>query len=313
MRLKDLKVKFNETSVMLNNLITEKDRLFQAYNEEKQKMQQNTNVQLQYIVKEHQKMKVALDQREKDLQEREARNDNARRILAPGGIMNERATLEKKEEYENACKLTEDLKRKNEELHKSNTDLEKQIKVKQKALKREEEPYKFETLQTLGDKERRTNDELQAVRREIINFLKKGKSSKWIGVKKVGELDVNPFHAACKRKYTGPEAEEKAVELWSLWKDHLRDPDWFPVKIVTPEGGYGCKEIIDEEDEKLTRLKAEWGIEVQMAVATAFMEMIEYNNPTGIDDIWELWNHKAGRKATLQEGISCVLDSRAWT
>lgn len=48
-------------------------------------------------------------------------------------------------------------------------DLEKQINAKQKALKWEEEPYKFETLQTLGDKERRTNDELQDARKEIIN------------------------------------------------------------------------------------------------------------------------------------------------
>lgn len=78
-------------------------------------------------------------------------------------------------------------------------------------------------------------------------------------------------------------------------------------------GWLWSQEIINEDDEKLKRLKAEWGSEVQMAVATAFMEMIEYNNPTGTDDIWELWNHKAGRKATLHEGISYVLESRAWT
>ncbi|KAK1379402.1 hypothetical protein POM88_026146 [Heracleum sosnowskyi] len=302
MRLRELKLKFNETSILLNNLITEKDKLFQAHNEEKQKVQQNTDVQLENIVKEHQKMKVELEQREKDLQEREAGIEN-----------NERATLEQQKEYEIVCKLTEDRKRKNEELHKRNMDLEKQINAKQKALKWEEEPYKLETLQTFGDKERRTNAELQDARRQLINFFKKGKSSKWIGVKKVGELDVNPFHAACKEKYTGPEAEEKALELCSLWEDQLRDPDWFPVKIAALEGVYGCKEVIDEEDEKLKRLKAEWGSEIQIAVATAFMEMIEYNNPTGTDDVWELWNHEAGRKATLREGLSCALDSRAWT
>lgn len=42
-------------------------------------MQQNINIQLQDIAKEHQKLKVELEQREKDLQEREARNYNNER------------------------------------------------------------------------------------------------------------------------------------------------------------------------------------------------------------------------------------------
>lgn len=50
-------------------------------------MQQNTNVQLQNIVKEHQKLKVKLEQREKDLQEREARNDIVRKLLVLGKNM----------------------------------------------------------------------------------------------------------------------------------------------------------------------------------------------------------------------------------
>lgn len=46
-----------------------------------QKMQQNTNAQLHNIVKEQQKMKLELEQREKELQKREARNDSERRKL----------------------------------------------------------------------------------------------------------------------------------------------------------------------------------------------------------------------------------------
>lgn len=45
-------------------------------------MQQNTRAQIQNIVNEHQKMKFELEQREKDLQKREARNDSERKKLA---------------------------------------------------------------------------------------------------------------------------------------------------------------------------------------------------------------------------------------
>lgn len=45
-------------------------------------MQQNTRAQIQNIVNEHQKMKLELEQREKDLQKREARNDSERKKLA---------------------------------------------------------------------------------------------------------------------------------------------------------------------------------------------------------------------------------------
>lgn len=69
----------------------------------------------------------------------------------------------------------------------------------------------------------------------------KGKSTKWIGVKGMGELDESPFRAACKKKYAGPEAEEKAVELCSLWEDHLRDPNWHPFRVVAVEDGDGHK------------------------------------------------------------------------
>ncbi|GMY07489.1 factor of dna methylation 1 [Fagus crenata] len=37
------------------------------------------------------------------------------------------------------------------------------------------------------------------------------------------------------------------------------------------------QEIIDEEDEKLNKLRKEWGEEVYMAVVTALKELNEYN------------------------------------
>lgn len=67
------------------------------------------------------------------------------------------------------------------------------------------------------------------------------------------------------------------------------------------------QEIIDEEDEKLSKLRKEWGEEVYMAVVTALTEMNEHN-PSGRYVIPELWNFKKQRKATLKEVIAYILE-----
>ncbi|KAL5538550.1 hypothetical protein UlMin_046350, partial [Ulmus minor] len=68
-------------------------------------------------------------------------------------------------------------------------------------------------------------------------------------------------------------------------------------------------QIIDDDDQKLKSLKEEMGKEVYQAVTTALTEMNEYN-ASGNYIVSELWNFKAGRKATLAEAIESVL--RRW-
>ncbi|GJZ51776.1 factor of DNA methylation 1-like protein, partial [Tanacetum coccineum] len=65
-------------------------------------------------------------------------------------------------------------------------------------------------------------------------------------------------------------------------------------------------EVINEDDELLKDLKAEWGTGVFDAVVTAFLEMNEYD-PSGRYVVNELWNFKDNRKATLKEVISYIL------
>lgn len=256
------------------------------------------------------------------------------------------AALEQQKADEKVMKLAEDHQRAKQELHNRIIQLEKQLDAKQtleleierlrgslnvmkhmaddddiEILKKTESVLKelrekegdledVEALnQTLIVRERKSNDELQEARKELINGLKEISSNADIGVKRMGELDNKPFLIALKRKYNEEEAEERASELCSLWEEYLKDPDWHPFKVIKgeTEGTEKVQEVIDEEDEKLKDLRKEMGEEAYKAVATALMEINEYN-PSGRYIISELWNYKEGRKATLQEGVTFLLD-----
>ncbi|XP_058099279.1 factor of DNA methylation 2-like isoform X2 [Magnolia sinica] len=241
------------------------------------------------------------------------------------------ATLEQKKAYENVLRLVEEQKREkvaalNKILHlekkldhKEALELEiKQLKGNLQVMKRMDlgddlakkkmiEIVKdLESLnQVLVVKERKSNDELQDARKELITGLKEMLSGHAIiGIKRMGELDAKPFQAACSLKFSGEEAQIKTMELCSLWEDNIKNPAWHPYKVVSV--GDKQEEIIDEDDEKLKELKNEWGDEVFECVATALMEMNEYN-PSGRCAIPELWNFKEGRKATLKEGVQYIL------
>lgn len=57
-------------------------------------------------------------------------------------------------------------------------------------------------------------------------------------IKRMGEIDVEPFKKACKQRFPAPdeEAPVKALELQSLWQANMRNPEWHPFKIVAIEG-----------------------------------------------------------------------------
>lgn len=57
-----------------------------------------------------------------------------------------------------------------------------------------------------------------------------------IGIKRMGELDNKPFHEAMKRKYNEADAEDRAIEVCSLWEEFLRDPEWHPFRVITING-----------------------------------------------------------------------------
>nr|XP_011461196.1 PREDICTED: factor of DNA methylation 3-like isoform X2 [Fragaria vesca subsp. vesca] len=130
-----------------------------------------------------------------------------------------------------------------------------------------------------------------------------------IGVKRMGELDKKPFQTSCKRQYSIKEADNKAATLYSQWNGYLRDPNWYPFTTSMDSCG-NSKVTLNEEDEKLKQLKiSSLDGEIYKAVTTALVELNTYNtNGRSRTAIAELWNFKQGRKASLKEGISYVLN-----
>ncbi|XLS99805.1 hypothetical protein HN51_049157 [Arachis hypogaea] len=111
--------------------------------------------------------------------------------------------------------------------------------------------------QALIVKERKSNDELQDARKVLISLeIKVSKTVPIeetsnaglelktctrgnIGVRRMGELDIRP--------YNDEEAEERALELCSLWEEYLKDPDWHPFKISTSDGKHQCNRSVPLE------------------------------------------------------------------
>lgn len=160
----------------------------------------------------------------------------------------------------------------------------------------------------------------------LKDLLSSGRSH--IGIKRMGEIDQKSFQNTCKQRYSSEEADVKALELCSLWQEKVKDPNWHPFRMITIHEKLevcplhlchfiiSCpsryivtllqmQEIINEDDEELSKLKEEWGEEICAAVTKALEEVNEYN-PSGRYVIPELWNFKEGRKATLKEVVSFI-------
>ncbi|KAF8030890.1 hypothetical protein BT93_D0168 [Corymbia citriodora subsp. variegata] len=340
-RLMEMESKYEKTKDSLDNLVAQKDEMLRAHNEEIRKMQQNTRDHLEKIYLEHDKVTLQLQaqkhelwQQEEELELREVQNEGKRAKLRHDKEMVERAFLEQQKANNNFMRLAEDQKREKEKLHKKIIELERELDdkhsleletermrgalqvmkhmeddedldLKQKMNEIEESlKEKEEQSQVLLVQERKTNDELQDARKELIKTFRNNSSRALIWVKRMGELDSKPFHIAAKRKYDAKEANVMAVTLCSEWEEHLKDPNWFPFKGIMI--GEERKEVIDEEDEKLKALKDEYGEEAFKAVAKALEELNEYNG-SGRYTVPELWHSREGRKASLKEGVAYLL------
>ncbi|PIA31337.1 hypothetical protein AQUCO_05000009v1 [Aquilegia coerulea] len=161
--------------------------------------------------------------------------------------------------------------------------------------------------QILLMKERTSNDELVEAHKILINGWKAFSDKIYaVGIKRMGELDPKPFKDACYKKYQiTAVAEEKALRLCSLWQSRLTNPSWHPFKVVQ-NGSGEAKEIINEDDEQLKKLKRKYGSEVYVSVCQALKEVNEHN-PSGRYPVGVLWDYKENKRATLKEAIDIIL------
>ena len=70
----------------------------------------------------------------------------------------------------------------------------------------------------------------------VLQYFRDRSSGAFIGVMKMGDLDTKPFDKAMKRRYSRNEADEKALELCSLWEENHKDSSWHPFKVITDNG-----------------------------------------------------------------------------
>ncbi|XP_008223671.1 PREDICTED: factor of DNA methylation 1-like [Prunus mume] len=180
---------------------------------------------------------------------------------------------------------------------------EKMKEIRKKLKKTEEE---LEYAEAHNHKLIAKESELEEARKELI-YGWDSASRAFVGVKRMGELESKPFQTACKRKYPMDEADDQAAALCSLWESYLRDSCWKPFKSTRVAFCQQPKITIDEGDEKLKKLKDEFGDEVYNAVITALLESKEYNSHHWRCTASELWNFKQGRRASLKEGVSYLL------
>ncbi|CAI9113890.1 OLC1v1014589C1 [Oldenlandia corymbosa var. corymbosa] len=252
----------------------------------------------------------------------------------------EKASEEARKADENVLRLVEEQKREKEEALKKILELERDLNAKQKLeMEIEELRGKLKVMRHMGDdaavqkqiqemtdelqekvdelksteelhnalftKERQTNDELQDARKELISSLSEMLSSSraHIGIKRMGDIEAKNFEEQCKLKFPD-DYEVKALELCSLWQERMKDPEWYPFKVIRISDDNFMNEL-NEDDALLKELKLEWGGKIYTAVTTALKEMDEYN-PSGRYVVPELWNFKEDRKATLKEVISFI-------
>ncbi|GMN41486.1 hypothetical protein TIFTF001_010705 [Ficus carica] len=285
--LKKMELKYGASSISLKKLKEERDKIYQAENEEIKKIQSRERDHLERILHHQRKLKSEFEFRKmehksqwKEFKRRKEESESERKRLAV-------ATTHLRACY---LQLAANLKKQKADEKFSRMIDDQRENFERKALEFEKTVDKMHSL------------ELEA--EQLIKALQNVSIQAKIGVKRIGEVDLKPILEVMKRKYDEEEAEVRALEFCSTWQEHVEDQSWYPFKFMNVKGKN--KEFIDEGDKKLKSLRMDLGQEVYEAVKTALIEMKEYN-PNDREIISELWNFEAGRKASLGEGIAFML------
>ncbi|KAJ1377213.1 putative domain XH [Sesbania bispinosa] len=262
-------------------------------------MNSNMSHEMECIKKEHEQITKELEECKSlnDLQQKNFTEEIRKSVMKISSLQMD--ALKQEKDHKNVLKLAEDLKGQNEQLNAKIIQLERQQKHNS-----------WLTRLNIGLK--RKLDVMEQMEDEFLKMVGHcRKINSWCKYwcEENGELDTRPFLKAMRAKkiYNEEDAALRALEMCSMWEKYLADPHWHPFKIITVDGK--SKEIIDDGDAKLEKLKKEMGVGAYKAVVEALTEMNEYN-PSGRFVISELWNYRVGRSATLEEGVKFLLGQR---
>ncbi|KAL7228924.1 hypothetical protein ACSBR2_007590 [Camellia fascicularis] len=302
-RLWEMECKCDETSTTLGRMISEKDKLHQAFAEEMRKME--------FIGLQNEKLKHELECQMRNMHFMRLENEKLKQDLVHQRQELEQQTkeLEKQKaqvDLEHKNLLAEKEKLKTQNLIEDDYSLNVQIDaLKEELAEKVDDMHDMETLnQTLILREHMSNVELQEARKKLINVLPDVLDTTTIGIKRMGEVDQKPFQDVCLQRFSDEDWEVKSMEQSSLWQEKVKDSSWQPFRQMTKDGK--LQEIIDEDDTKLKELRRLWGEAAYNAVVNALLELNEYN-PSGRYVVKELWNFKEGRRASLKEVIECII------
>ncbi|KAL8139363.1 hypothetical protein V2J09_005384 [Rumex salicifolius] len=300
--LDELQLKVKLQNLSLKKMVEDKDRMQQAFLEETRKIQRRSRGKFRRIMTEQEKLRhdLELKRSQNDVRNNSLKLASQEQEKADGNV--KRLVLQQQREKEKALKRVIQLEKQLDAKQKLEMEIEElkgklevtkymgeaddeavKKKVEDMTSELQEKVEKMEDMELLNQilikKELESNDELVNARKVLIEGLIDLISSTRaiIGIKRMGEIDEKAFICPCKQRF-GAEWGSKVAELSSLWQDHLKDPMWHPFKVITLNGR--SEENIDEEDEKLKRLKEEWGDVIYNAVVVAFKELNEYN-PSG--------------------------------
>lgn len=303
-RICELERKYDEKSTALGRMIAEKDRFYEAFNEEMRRME--------FFVLQNEKLKHELEFQMGRANSMGVENDKLKQDLVKQMQGFERRTEElEKQKSQVELEAKRSLVEKERMELPSHTEGEHSLIFQIQTLK-EELSDKIDDLQnmeylnqTLISKQIMCNDELQDARKEAISVLRDVLNERTtLRIKRMGEVDVRPFQELCSRRRCDGDQDTMTMMICSAWQENVKNPQWQPFKNALIEGK--LKEIIDDDDEKLKKLKDECGEEAYKAVTTALMELNTYN-PSGRYIVSEIWNPDEERKASMKDIIQFLV------
>jgi hypothetical protein len=219
----------------------------------------------------------------------------------------ERTMLAKKQESElQSQRVVEKLEVEKGEVGKNDEEQQKKIKELQEELASIQEDLELQNgmVNVLNSKHMTTNDQLQDAKKEAVVLLKKYTSDdkvKKVSIKRAGELRVEAWAGPFQKKFKNSKEgwQTHLAKVSSEWDSTLRTNEFHPLKTVQV-GTDKWKEIIDDTDERLVKLRKEFGAAVCDSVTTALKEIMTYN-PSGRYIVEVPWNYVTNQEATMKD------------